>query len=351
LTLQTIFKKYQQVLNFYLLSVNFSITIAAVKTPTLIFGLVMLISTSISGAATHVVKAGDNMYRIALNYGVSLSQLQRANPGVNAHSMRIGQKLTIPLKAAGPIAKSSPSARVTGTYSIASGDTLSSIARRQGTSVAALQAANPSLNPNAMPVGKKINLTGSRSASIASQPAPKAAVAKAPAAPKPAPRPQEIAALPKPSTTSHTSPSTTNAEMNPLMQHQASAVTQPAPAPSIAKNESQALPSPTPIPATISETSTPNTPPSMTGTTPTPVLNSSTQAAPPIPDKADDLAPKLPVGYRLLKTTRELTLDEVAKEYGTTPEKLISLNGWQVNNFNGATLLAVDSELIVPAQP
>jgi hypothetical protein len=27
------------------------------------------------------------------------------------------------------------------------------------------------------------------------------------------------------------------------------------------------------------------------------------------------------------------------------------LNGWQVNNFNGATLLAVDSELIVPAQP
>jgi hypothetical protein len=53
----------------------------------------------------------------------------------------------------------------------------------------------------------------------------------------------------------------------------------------------------------------------------------------------------------LVKTTRELTLDEVAKEYGTTPEKLISLNGWQVNNFSGQTLFAVDSELYVPAQP
>ena len=326
------------------------------KTPNLIFGLVMLIATSISGAATHVVKSGDNLYRIAINYGVSLSQLQRANPGVNAQSMRIGQKLTIPLKAAAPVAKPTPSSEVTGTYTIASGDTLSSIARRQGTSIAALQAANPSLNPNAMPVGKKINLTGTSSAKIASQPAP---IAKTPAAPTPTPQPQEIATFPKPSTTSSTNQSPQLGNMSSLVQQegqeqvkeQTNAVIQPAPAPSIAKNDNQPLPSTTPAPAATSETNAPSTPASTTGTTPTPATNSSTQTPPPTPEKSDKSAPKLPAGYRLLKTTRELTLEEVAKEHGTTPEKLIALNGWQVNNFSGQTLFAVDSELYVPAQP
>jgi LysM repeat protein len=322
-----------------------------VKTPTLIFGLVMLFAASFSDAATHVVKSGDNMYRIARNYGVSLSQLQSANPGVNAHSLRIGLKLTIPQRAGAAVAKSAASSRVTGTYTIASGDTLSSIARRQGTSVAALQAANPSLNPNAMPVGKKINVTGSRTANIARQSTPKAAtpqatVAKAPVVQKSAPRPQSIASLPK----SAPSPRPTQAEADEMVQRQPLA-NQTSPTPSIAKNDTPATNNLNPTPAANSETSTPSTPPSMTGTAPSPVLNSTTQAAPPIPDKAAETAPKQPTNYRLVKTTRELTLDEVAKEYGTTPETLISLNGWQVNNFNGQTLFAVDSELYVPAQP
>lgn len=307
----------------------------------------MLFTASFAGAATHIVKSGDNMYRIALNYGVSLSQLQSANPGVNAHSMRIGLKLNIPQRSGSSLAKSPSSTRVTGTYTIAAGDTLSSIARRQGTSVASLQAANPSLNPNAMPVGKKINLTGSRSSSIVRQPAPKAAVAKAPVTQNPAPRPQSIASMPTPKPT----PRPAQAEIDELVQRQPRMETQPAPAPGIAKNDSQVLPSPTPTPAANSESSTPATPPSAIGSTPTPVLNSTTQAAPPIPDKATETAPKQTTNYRLVKTTRELTLDEVAKEYGTTTDKLISLNGWQVNNFSGQTLLAVDSELYVPAQP
>jgi len=52
--------------------------------------------------------------------------------------------------------------------------------------------------------------------------------------------------------------------------------------------------------------------------------------------------------YVLIKTTREQTLAEVAAEHATTPEKLNALNGW---SFSPQTLLAVDSELYVPAQP
>lgn len=52
--------------------------------------------------------------------------------------------------------------------------------------------------------------------------------------------------------------------------------------------------------------------------------------------------------YRLIKTTRELTLSDVAKEHNTTTDKINALNGW---SFSPQTLLAVDSELYVPAQP
>lgn len=45
-----------------------------------------------------------------------------------------------------------------GTYTVAKGDGLSSIARKFGTSVDAILAENPGLNPNKMHIGQKIKL-------------------------------------------------------------------------------------------------------------------------------------------------------------------------------------------------
>lgn len=45
-----------------------------------------------------------------------------------------------------------------GTYTVAAGDGLSKIARKFGTSVDALLAENPGLNPNKMSIGQKIRL-------------------------------------------------------------------------------------------------------------------------------------------------------------------------------------------------
>jgi LysM repeat protein len=289
-----------------------------VKTNTLFIGLIMLSAVSFAGATTHVVKSGDNMYRIALNYGVSLKQLQSANPGVSAQSLRIGQKLAIPTRGAAPaarettdapVARSSsapaPRAASSGTYEVKAGDSLSKIARQQGTTVAALQAANPNLNPNRMAIGQKINLSGSAPASSGSS----SSMAKS-TTPSPAPAPV------KPTdTVEHPAPAVVKQEPAPAPQPVAAAETQapvkestPAPAPVMEETKSQTVNNPAPEPA------------------PQPAASA----------------------YRLIKTTRELTLAEVAKENNTTTEKINALNGW---SFSPQTLLAVDSELYIPAQP
>lgn len=44
----------------------------------------------------HVVQSGDTLSRIASQYGVSLTDLQRANPAVNPRALQIGQRIVIP---------------------------------------------------------------------------------------------------------------------------------------------------------------------------------------------------------------------------------------------------------------
>jgi len=45
---------------------------------------------------THIVQAGDNLYRIALSYGITYPQLQRANCMGNSTTIYVGQRLWVP---------------------------------------------------------------------------------------------------------------------------------------------------------------------------------------------------------------------------------------------------------------
>lgn len=278
------------------------------KIPHLFFGMVLMSIASFAGAATHVVKSGDTFYRIAKNYGISVKKLEQANPRVNPNALRIGGKLEIPGKteatssetvASSPTNATQTPSSIAGTYEVKSGDNLSKIARAQNTTVAALQAANPGLNPTRMAIGQKIQIPGA-SPSVASS----SDIAEN-TAPAPAPVQQF---LPE----NHT--------------------TEQAPAPTAVPEPTVAQETPAaekmPVPATQSL----NPGGAQTVQNPTPE------------------APAQPAAttYRLIKTTRELTLAEVAKEHNTTPEKINSLNGW---SFSPQTLLAVDSELYIPAQP
>jgi LysM repeat protein len=48
------------------------------------------------GDGAYIVQSGDTLSRIAQRFGVSLSDLQAANPSVNPRNLQIGQKIVIP---------------------------------------------------------------------------------------------------------------------------------------------------------------------------------------------------------------------------------------------------------------
>jgi tetratricopeptide (TPR) repeat protein len=49
-----------------------------------------------AGPRLHAVRSGESLYAVAKRYGVSVSSLVAANPGINARKLRSGQTLTIP---------------------------------------------------------------------------------------------------------------------------------------------------------------------------------------------------------------------------------------------------------------
>ncbi len=91
------------------------------------------------------VQPGDTLSRIAVRFGVSVWSLVSCNGIANPNRIFAGQLLTIP-KGGVPVPPPGPGACTT--YVVRFGDTLSAIARRFGTTVWALAAANGISNPN-----------------------------------------------------------------------------------------------------------------------------------------------------------------------------------------------------------
>jgi LysM repeat protein len=64
-------------------------------------GVAPVESTTASGEQIYTVKSGDNLTKIASQYGISLKSLRAAN-GLKTDSIKVGQKLKIPAKASAP---------------------------------------------------------------------------------------------------------------------------------------------------------------------------------------------------------------------------------------------------------
>lgn len=127
----------------------------------LIFGCALAIGGMAFGQETYTIKPGDNLTRIARKHGCSVAELIQEN-GLKPNTMiHPGQKLKIPgAKETKQVAPTD----ATGTYTVQSGDTFSSIARRHGLSIEKLMAANPGTDPKALRPGKKIQLPPPREA-------------------------------------------------------------------------------------------------------------------------------------------------------------------------------------------
>lgn len=109
----------------------------------------------------YLVVKGDSLTTIAKAHHVTLKELEAANPGVDSKHLKIGQKIVIPASS-GSSAITPTGAAVTpdagaDTYTVKSGDTLTTIAKKHGTTVKALQAAN-NLTTTKIKVGQKLKL-------------------------------------------------------------------------------------------------------------------------------------------------------------------------------------------------
>jgi len=104
-----------------------------------------------SGTTPYIIRAGDTFFNIARRFNTTVEALIAANPGVDPGALLIGQTICVPA-AAPPV--TCPNG--TTPYVIVAGDTFFSIARRFNTTVDTLIEANPDVDPDALMIGQTI---------------------------------------------------------------------------------------------------------------------------------------------------------------------------------------------------
>ena len=114
---------------------------------------------------TYSVRRNDTFSSIGKRNGVSVNALLRANPTVDPKRLQIGMSINIPGSAAAPRAaapRTAPASVSSGasgftTYEVQPGDNLTVIARKHGTDVKKIQAANNMRNDR-IKIGDKLKI-------------------------------------------------------------------------------------------------------------------------------------------------------------------------------------------------
>ncbi len=148
------------------------ITPPAVTTPILPATATPIPQTTGGCPATHTVQAGENLFRIALRYGLTYQELAAANGITNPNLIAAGTVLTIPgCGGAQPAATSAPGTGAIGPqagdtvdangdilHTVQAGENLFRIALRYGLTYQELAAYNGIANPSEISVGQVIRI-------------------------------------------------------------------------------------------------------------------------------------------------------------------------------------------------
>jgi peptidoglycan-N-acetylglucosamine deacetylase len=142
------------------LALRFGTTVDAIRTRNgltsdIIYNGTKLIIPGAQGGeqVTHVVQAGENLYRIALKYGTTVEAIAAANNIINPSYVYVGQKLVI--TKGGTVPDSSTGVRY---HVVQPGETLWSIAMRYGTTPWQIAAANGIANVNFIYAGRTLRI-------------------------------------------------------------------------------------------------------------------------------------------------------------------------------------------------
>ncbi|MGY0303787.1 LysM peptidoglycan-binding domain-containing protein [Limosilactobacillus fermentum] len=112
----------------------------------------------------YTVKSGDTLSAIASRYGMTVNALVTLNGIQNANLIYPGQVLRVADSGQGSnVSQKATTATTAGTYTVRYGDTLSVIASRYGTSTSTLASINGISNPNWLYPGQVLKLSGGSS--------------------------------------------------------------------------------------------------------------------------------------------------------------------------------------------
>ncbi len=113
-------------------------------------------TVSAAGIVTYRVVRGDTLSALADRYGTSVSAIQAASGTGRRTTLRIGQTLRIPTSSAGGGAEAI-------THRVERGDTLSDLARQYGTTVSAIQNASGIGRRTMLRIGQELQIQASSS--------------------------------------------------------------------------------------------------------------------------------------------------------------------------------------------
>lgn len=103
---------------------------------------------------TYIVQAGDNLFRIGLKFGISWVQIAEANGLVNPNLISAGDELKIPVDAPGPAPAFS--------HVVKQGETLFLISLQYGVAWTAIAEANDLTSPYVIYVGQMLEIPGNQ---------------------------------------------------------------------------------------------------------------------------------------------------------------------------------------------
>ena len=198
--------------------------------------------------ANYTVKSGETLSELAERYGTSVQRLMELNNLRSSQDLWAGSRIQVPVTRTAAAAKPAVNKNAT-QHKVQSGETLSVIAQRYGISTQSLIAINKISDPNQVDVGQTLKLRGT--------PKP---VAKP--APKPAAKPQTVAAkpaakpAPQPAAKPTAKPVAAQPAPKPAVQPAVAAAVKPEPKPepkpatvAAAQPQPKAEPKPEPKPA------------------------------------------------------------------------------------------------------
>lgn len=110
--------------------------------------------TEIVETEVYTVKSGDTLYSIARKYNLTVDELKKLN-NLTSNSLSIGQKLNV----------SSPETDTETTYTVVKGDTLYGIANKFGVNVNTLKSIN-NLPSNTLSIGQVLKIPGTTPSNV-----------------------------------------------------------------------------------------------------------------------------------------------------------------------------------------